>query len=672
MSSSQNRNSEASGFVCPMPLVLPLLRSRIAATVALAAILLTFGAGNNSIAAVSFDPASVICFETLETPEACDGDTSPDAVTDLRQQICVGWNEDCTVKDSPVFQSDFGEIVRFTPAAFGTPTVPPGAIAGRMTQEITMGLLSNPCSTTIQTSVTLMTASTDVHDTIAPKPFGEADVMEPFALDADGNGLPDGIDRYPEFLNERFNDLQPVLRLFGTTFLQGSWAVVNLVFFEPGVTLPIANRSVPLDPTLGVPGVVVMNDPTTPPQSGPISDFCSPSIIDFTTLGYTLDNPCTPVAVEGVACPGTQSIFENRGYPLFPCEVGNRHDEDGDGIVNDGCPQVGSTAESGEECDNDISDDFEDSNVNDGCPQVGDHSEGQRIPGTCVGADEGGCIFSKNPSDPGPATFVVLATSLRDADNDGIENELDVCPLIANPNWNPRTISLDPDFDGLPTTCDPTPLESFDSLLICPSGIVGPDEDQDCYSNRADNCPLVNQLKDPSKPPSPDNGPAPLDTDLDGIGDACDPNPNDPDTEGKLSTVCLFLELEVGGDGSPAIGVPVSSDCPPVSPSAKGNIDCDNDIDATDAQLILFHVAELTPGQPIPASASQDCPGIGDQIPTAESGDALVPPDLVGTRHGDMDCDHDIDAVDALFILRFVANLPAGLPPGCAPIGLNP
>jgi hypothetical protein len=36
---------------------------------------------------------------------------------------------------------------------------------------------------------------------------------------------------------------------------------------------------------------------------------------------------------------------------------------------------------------------------------------------------------------------------------------------------------------------------------------------------------------------------------------------------------------------------------------------------------------------------------------------------------GDVDCDEDVDSVDALFVLRFVAALPVNVPAECRPIG---
>lgn len=520
------------------------------AALALLAALTIFVSSQDTTAVAPFEPGGFVCFEVTETPAECDGDSSPGAATDIHSRFCIGWNQDCSVKDSPVTDSNFGLVVGFTPPEFtGPDTIPIGSVIGRLTSEATLGLLSNPCSTVIQVAFTLMYASTNISDTLDPLPVGETDVLEPYALDANGNGLPDGVDKYPSFLNETFDGKQPVARFFGASFIQGSWVTLNFVFFSPGETFEAAGEDITLDPNLGVPGVTVLNNPEAPAAAGPISDFCAPLLSDNITLGKTMDNPCTPADVDGAACPGGDTpVFQNRGYPLFPCETGNSFDEDGDGKVNDGCPQAGANAESGAECDNDISDDLEDSDVNDGCPQVGDQSEGARIPGDCSATDEGGCSFRQNPATAGPVTFTTLSASQRDADGDGIENGLDVCALTANPGWDPRGASNDGDLDGIPDACDPDPaVQGSQSPFTCKAGIVGPDEDQDCFSNRADNCPLDNQLANPNLPPDTDNLPAPNDEDNDGIGDACDPNPNNADTEGEPSFICMKFALDVGG-----------------------------------------------------------------------------------------------------------------------------
>lgn len=520
---------------------------------------------DSSTAQLTFDPGAFICFEVTETSAACDGDPSPGAATDLHSSFCIGWNSDCSVKDAPVTDSNFGGVIGFTPPEYTVPSgndIPIGTIVGRLTAESTLGILNNACNVIIGVAFTIMNASIDINDTISPKPPGSDDVMEPLALDANGNGLQDGVDKYPAFLNETFDGKQPRARLFGVSLIQGSWITLNFVFFEPGESFEVAGDIVTLDPALGVPSVTVLLNPEAPAAAGVISDFCAPLLSDNISLGVTIDNPCTTTpqaVVNGAACPGT-TVFENCcGYPLFPCETNNAHDEDGDGFINDGCPQVGAIAETGAQCNNNISDDPEDSDVNDGCPQVGDKSEATRIGGSCSGANEGGCIFRQNPASAGTVTFTTLTASQRDADGDGIENSLDVCWDVPNPEWNPRANdpANDSDGDGIPNVCDPEPNGSKSVFLPgCPAGVVGADHDEDCYSNRQDNCPTDNQLENANLPPdATTNLSLPEDRDSDGVGDECDPDPDCADCQGEPAFVCLNMALGVGGGATKAVGV---------------------------------------------------------------------------------------------------------------------
>ncbi len=535
--------------------------------------------GQASAAPPPFDPGGVMCFESLESSARCDGDTSPGAAADLRLTFCTGWNEDCSLRDSPFTDANLAGMVMFTPPEWTVPkgdTVPVGAIAGRVDEEEFLGLLNNPCNNRIQVSWTLLNASINVNDAIAPRPEGEADVMQPLAMDGNGNGIPDGADKYPQFLADFYaaggTPVQPRARLFGITNIQGSWITENILFFEPGQTLEIGQTAVTFTPSLGYPSVAVRQDPTASGAAAAITDFCAPTYMDLVVLGKTLNNPCTPAAVQGANCPVTSDAppeIKELGYPSFPCDPRSRFDDDGDGRINDGCPQFGPDVESGAQCENDTSDDT-DGAVNDGCPPVGDVSEGARIPGICSAADEGGCTNRLNPGAGGTQTFTVLAVSERDADGDGIENGLDVCALIANPEWNPRGVDTehDPDMDGLPSVCDPNPNEtSPGSSAGCASGYTGPDEDQDCYSNRQDNCPLVNQLEDPSQPPGPANLPLQTDSDGDRIGDVCDPNPQTGN--GEFIGYCLKFPLTVGGGAGPVVGVKdsrLAPDCAASSP----------------------------------------------------------------------------------------------------------
>ena len=540
-----------------------------------------------------FEPGAVACIEdaastiyisdTSPLSNFCKGNPAPAANSDIRTRFCIGWDNQCTTKDSAVNDSNFGAVVGFTPQGFTLPkgdTVPIGALAGRLTSQATLGLLNGPCSTTIGVSFTMMNASIDVADIIKPRPPGEADVFTPLAVDASPkNGIPDGADHYPSFLSALFDPdfdtygpdnlpftgddengsqppIQPRARLFGITRIQNTWISLNFVYFEPGQTLRSPRGPVTLNPDLGYPSVTILVDPTAPPAQSPITSFCAPLFSSTVTFGLTRDNPCTPSTPSGQAnCPD-QTPEQNRGYPMMPCEVKNAVDEDADGKVNDGCPQEGTTAESGAECDNATSDDLEDSVVNDGCPVVGAVSEGGFIPGNCAGTNEASCVNRQNPSGAGAAEFVTFVASQRDADGDGIENSLDPCDLIPNPDWNPRALDAnstdnkgDDDNDGLPEECDTggsgPDLPSPQSPQTCPLGATGQDDDQDCFANRTDNCPLK-----PNDPPV-DN------TDLnsagqrtgDGIGNACD---TDTTPNGAYAALCVVLPVTIGAGASTA------------------------------------------------------------------------------------------------------------------------
>jgi hypothetical protein len=73
-----------------------------------------------------------------------------------------------------------------------------------------------------------------------------------------------------------------------------------------------------------------------------------------------------------------------------------------------------------------------------------------------------------------------------------------------------------------------------------------------------------------------------------------------------------------------------------------GNVDCDEDVDAVDALFILQYVVALR-------SAANECP---------------LPPDTLYLGGADAQCDDDVDSVDALFVLQHVVGLRPVLCPG--------
>jgi len=84
-----------------------------------------------------------------------------------------------------------------------------------------------------------------------------------------------------------------------------------------------------------------------------------------------------------------------------------------------------------------------------------------------------------------------------------------------------------------------------------------------------------------------------------------------------------------------------------------GDVDCDGDVDAVDALKILRHVVRLA------VSQEEPCPDIGSTVTV----------DGTPRLWGDVDGYGDVDAVDALQILRHVGRLPVAQRPGTSPIG---
>lgn len=455
----------------------------------------------------SRDTADAIAFNPCVIPTLTS--TDPGAHPDLNALFGIGIGPDCvlgTGDDDPA-QANFGGVATFVPVTDVTPLrgdeIPMGAVMFHLDSTARLGLIGNPCSTTIQVSFDMMNASIDPADTIAPiaDPPPGIQPLQPLMKDVNpANGLPDGVDHYPAYLNTLFHNpdgspIQPLRRLTGVQEIQSTNVGVFLVFvvFAPGA-LANAMRTDTLgneipsglaEAGLGKDGggyvsVTVLQDPTAPvnPNVGnTISDFCSPLAVTAVSYGVTKDNLCTPLPGDG-QCNTTSGNWR------------------------------------------------------------------RAIPGDTSGG-EGGTTVITNPTQPGIYSGSAFVVSQWDADNDNIESSLDPCPLNPDPDWNPRAPGPtgDADQDGLPDSCDP---DDVNQSLVGPNQFF--DEDQDGYSNRADNCPLVQngRRNEPSQPIGPNEQ---RDTDSDGIGDECDPQPTDASNGGTAvrEVKCIKLSQSIGG-----------------------------------------------------------------------------------------------------------------------------
>lgn len=326
--------------------------------------------------------------------EASLANDSPGAASD----IVLGFSIDAP-------DPNFEAIVSFFPPEMyiaADADVPNGALGGKLDATATLGLINGDCNTLLPVSFDLMEASTDIHDTI-PLYYGYSDY--------DNNGLPENVDRYPDFLARLAPNLQPIERLYGQTLVANVQTFVNFVVFEPGATIA---RLPVMDSSLGYPVVVFLNDPTVPVPPYVISDFCTPLGTVTTTFGTSGDNAKTMADESGFVLksnPQSAGRYNAVGF------VRSQWDADGDGIEN----------------------------TLDPCPFTLDPGWNPRGGGDPMAdADNDGL---PNSCDPSPNDANV------DQDEDGYWNRQDICPLVAG------VYPPDIDHDGIGDSCDPAPAD---------------------------------------------------------------------------------------------------------------------------------------------------------------------------------------------------------------------
>ena len=127
----------------------------------------------------------------------------------------------------------------------------------------------------------------------------------------------------------------------------------------------------------------------------------------------------------------------NTVYTVVPFSLGaectNAVDDDGDTVVNDGCPRIGATAEAGAECTNAVDDDG-DTVVNDGCPQDGATAE-------TVGTYTATTKLGGSPEFPSPAGALCLDSPQSSTSITGtLTEEVYSTPLLAGVDSDADTL----------------------------------------------------------------------------------------------------------------------------------------------------------------------------------------------------------------------------------------
>jgi hypothetical protein len=488
-------------------------------------------------------------------------------------------------------------------------TIPIGAGMGNLSSPAAFGLLNTACNQSISPAFDLYNATVATGNQLTPEEMAWTGTTDPIPYGRWDANLPDYLEGYPHFLNLMLDPdgpdgpklpLQPRARYAGhTTVFGGNW-LVQLLVFDPGGLTRLGGNYTQMGPELGFPTLVVLGNPIDQPERpGVVSDFCTPLSIVITFHGTTTDNPATTANEAGYttqANPAANTGVLGTGTHIARTYSQSERDADGDGYENDmdPCPYIPNPAwnprtgmeQSPLHCEDNL-DDNGDGWVNEGCPEVGAAE---------VICSEASC----------PDGDSVPPWDTCDDEADGYVNDGCLQPG-------------DADNDGLPDACDPN------------DAAANTDEDNDGYNNRQDNCPLVpngcktwacgptfnpawdNQADSDSLVANADLGPS-----SDSIGDACDESDDDGDEDGAGVGTCND-GIDNGGDGFVDGNDP---DCIPYMD--KGELgQCRNATDDDPADDGASYGTWINDGCPVKGTAETDC-GPNEALPLDDDADTRI------------------------------------------------
>ena len=470
--------------------------------------------GHDSVSAATFDPSGSVAL----------ANNDPNAISDIVSEFGIGLGPDGqpnTPDDVP--DSNFGATINFLPPSWGLAKdadVTDGAWVGDLNSVARLGLLSNGCKDILQPEFRMLEATTNMSSTVT--------FLEQFE-DADGDQVPNGAEKYPDFLTRTLVEgdpvaggspvLQPIARLYGQAVVSSVDVSLNFVIFDKtGITI----QNEQLSPDLGYPSVTVLQnlgDPEIVAAPSAITDFCSPLLSTTTLFGTTKDNPDSPAAEAAK----TYRTNPGAGTYNFVNFSASQRDADGDGMENglDSCPFVDAPPDYDPRAVNPTSD-LDLDGLPDNCDPTPDENTG--------GSNDHELDGYANRGDNCPVHYNGPGTddNQKDTDRDGIG---DACDGVTTAAWNPQGLGDKNVADGEPVRkCLVTPVD------VGAGGTPTP-------ASAADLMPCGTLLHPP--------GPAAGDSDGDGVADSEDDCASTPAGEDVDANGCSQSQLDDDADGVP-------------------------------------------------------------------------------------------------------------------------